>query len=320
MSAAYALAGLVIQVSCTDAEMAELVESRLDPLRTDAVGPAVTVDIRGPGADPSWPPAPAGAGRPIYDAPTTQIEYFDGSDQLFVDYEQRSRLLVTPGEGRIQISVTGSHPGDAVLAAHPLLTIALLETMKRFGRFPLPAAGLSRNGKGVLVPGASGAGKSTMSVALVRAGFDFLADDTVFITTTVDGLWVWGFPDEIDVTEDTTAMVPELGYLAGSPLLPGRDKHSFRVEEVFGVAALAGTSPAVLIAPQIVAGPDSELEPMAPSDALLELLPNVLLTHPVPTQAHLAMLATLVRTVPCLRMRVGSDLEAAAAGVAGLLT
>ena len=158
-----------------------------------------------------------------------------------------------------------------------------------------------------------------MSVALVRAGFDFLSDDTVFVTTTTDGLWAWGFPDEIDVTEDTTAMVPELGYLTGSPLLPGRDKHSFRVEDVFGVAALAGTSPAVVIVPQVVSGPHSELEPLAPSDALLALLPNVLLTHPASTQAHLDILATLVRTVPCLSMRVGSDLEAASACVTGYL-
>jgi len=71
-----------------------------------------------------------------------------------------------------------------VLATHPLLTIALVETMKRFGRFPLHAAGLARQGKGVLVPGASGSGKSTTSVALVRAGFDFLSDDTVFLTSS----------------------------------------------------------------------------------------------------------------------------------------
>jgi len=46
---------------------------------------------------------------------------------------------------------------------------------------------------------------------------------------------VAGFPDEVDVTERTVAMFPELGHLAGTSLLPGRDKHSFRVEDVFGV-------------------------------------------------------------------------------------
>ena len=105
-----------------------------------------------------------------------------------------------------------------MLATHPLLTIALVETMKRFERFPLHAAGLALHGKGVLVPGASGSGKSTTSVTLVRAGFDFLSDDTVFLTSSADGIWVAGFPDEVDVTDSTVARIPELGHLAGASL------------------------------------------------------------------------------------------------------
>jgi len=76
----------------------------------------------------------------------------------------------------------------------------------------------------------------------------------------------------------------------------------------------------VLIAPQVTAGSHSELEPLAPSQALLALLPNVLLTEPRATQAHLDMLAALVQEVPCLTFRVGSDLDAAAACVVDLVS
>ena len=218
------------------------------------------------------------------------------------------------------MSINGPGLADEVLAAHPLLTIAIVETMKRFERFPLHAAGLALDGKGVLIPGASGSGKSTTSVTLVRAGFDFLSDDTVFLTSSSDGIWVAGFPDEVDVTEHTVARIPELGYLDGSPLLPGRDKYGFRVEDVFGITPLTGCRPAVLLAPQVVRGPGSELEPLAPSEALMALLPNVLLTDPAASQAHLDMLARLVESVPCMRFRVGSDLEAAAACVTDLVS
>jgi hypothetical protein len=303
--------------------VAGLVDSRLRPLRLAGVAPdvggGVSVDLRGPGGDGDWPPEPPGSGRPIYDAPDTTVWYFDQSDQVFVDYERRVRMLCTPGEGLIEMSIVGSDAGDAMLATHPLLSLALVETLKRFERYPLHAAGLSLNGNGVLLPGASGSGKSTLSVALVRAGFDFLSDDTVFLTTSTDGVWVWGFPDEIDVMETTVAMVPELGHLAGSPLRPGRDKHGFRVEEVFGRTPVLGCRPAVLVAPLVVPGPGSELEPLAPSDALVALMPNLLLTHPPSTQAHLDCLAALVETVPCLTLRVGSDLDAAAACVAQLV-
>jgi hypothetical protein len=310
-------------VRCDDVAVAALVDSRLRPLRTVGAEPSgaarVVVDLRGPGGDRDWPPEPSGSGRPIYDAPDTAIWYFDESDQVFVDYQERARMLCTPGSGLIEMSIVGTDEGDPILATHPLLSLALVETMKRFERYPLHAAGLSLNGKGVLVPGASGSGKSTLSVALVRAGFDFLSDDTVFLTESSDGIWVWGFPDEIDVMETTVAMIPELAHLAGSPLRPGRDKHGFRVEEVFGRTAVAGCRPAALIAPKVVTGPCSELEPLAPSDALMAVMPNLLLTHPRSTQAHLDCLAALVETVPCLTLRVGSDLEAAAACVAGLV-
>ncbi len=321
LAATYGLGGLGVEVRCDEPPVAELIASRLRGLNTDGDRPPdVVVEVRGPGCDRSWPPEPEGAGRPIYDAPSTHIDYFDGSDQLFVDYDHRARLLCTPARGLIQLSITGSDPGDEVLATHPLLTIALVETMKRFERFPLHAAGLALNGKGVLIPGASGSGKSTTSVTLVRAGFDFLSDDTVFLIPSPDGIWVAGFPDEVDVTDNTVARVPELGHLAGAPLLPGREKHSFRVEEVFGVEPLAGCRPTVLITPQVVAGPRSEVEPLAPSEALIGLLPNVLLTDPVASQAHLDMLAALVESVPCMRFRVGSDLDAAVACVTDLVS
>jgi hypothetical protein len=320
--ATYDLGGLAVEVRCEDPSVAGLIDSRLRCLRTESSHSAdVVVEVRGPGCERSWPPAPAGGGRPIYDAPDAPIDYFDGSDQLFVDYEQRARLLCTPAEGLIQISINGAGLADQVLATHPLLTIAVVETMKRFDRFPLHAAGLALAGKGVLIPGASGAGKSTTSVTLVRAGFDFLSDDTVFLTSSPDDdLWVAGFPDEVDVTEHTVARIPELGHLAGTALLPGREKYSFRVEDVFGVTPLPGCRPSVLLAPQVVDGPASELEPLAPSEALMALLPNVLLTDPVASQAHLDMLARLVESVPCLRFRVGSDLDVAAACVIDLVS
>jgi hypothetical protein len=320
MNATFDLAGVAIEVQCEEPMVAELVGSRLRSLETERVGdPDLVVEIRGPGSEAGWPLEPTGHGRPIYDAPGAQIQYFESSDQLFVDFEHGARLLCTLRDGLISIGITGSELSHAVLAAHPLLTVALVETMKRFGRYPLHAAALALNGKGVLVPGASGAGKSTTSVTLVRAGFDFLADDTVFLTRSTDKLWVDGFPDEVDVTENTVGRIPELSHLAGAPLLPGRDKYSFRVEEIFGITPLVGCRPAFLIAPRVVDQPGSELEPLPASEAFLALVPNVLMTDPAASQAHLDMLADLVEMVPCLRFRVGSDLDDAAACIAELV-
>lgn len=320
IEASYQLAGLSVAVASTDHTVADLMDDRLRPLRCEPVEPAdITVDIRGPGADPDWPERPDGVGRPVYDSPSEPVEYFDATDELFIDYRGLARMRSAPAEGRIEVAITGTDAVDAVLGTHPLFTVALLDTMKRFGRFSLHAATLGRRGRGVVVPGSSGAGKSTLTVTLVRAGFEFVSDDTVFLDPTREGIWVSGFPDEIDVTDRTVSMFPELGHLSGEGLRPGRDKFSFRVDDVYGVSPLSGCRPAVLVFPQVVSVTAPELEPLSPSEALLQLMPNLLATDPVATQTHLDALAQLVRTVPCYTLRPGSDPDATATCIAALV-
>ena len=325
METHYVLGGIPLRVHCEDAAVAAMVDGRLASLRgpgfdhIDPGQPGIDVEIRGPGATLDWPVAPSGPGRSVYDAPSGPIEYFEDTDQIFVDYEDRVRLLCTPTEGRIEMAITGSDPGAPTVATHPLLNIALFETMKRRGRFALHAAAASRDGRGVLVPGTSGAGKSTLSVTLVRAGFDFLSDDTVFLSSTDMGIWVSAFPDEVDVTANTVSLVPELGHLSGQPIRPGREKHAFRVEEVFGVTPVAGCRPVAILSPRVEVGSTPELVDLAPSSALLELTANLMLTEPVSTQAHLDILGALVRSLPCFTFRTGGDLDAVAACVTELV-
>jgi hypothetical protein len=320
----YAVAGLSIEAVCEDPTVAAMVEGRLDALSTapkGTTGPAdITIEISGPGPTARPLPAPSGPGRPMYNGPDRTVDYFEQDDQLFADFIGHVVLQCEPAAGRIRIAVVGDDPDSRVVAAHPLLTVALHETVKRFGRYPLHAAGLALGGRGVLVPGTSGAGKSTLTVALVRAGFDFLSDDTVFLTRDGEGVVASGFPDEIDVTEGTVSMFAELRHLHGLPLIPGRDKHGFRVEEVFGVTPLARCRPAALVFPRVEEGPSPHLEPLSPSEALVELMPNVLVTEPVATQAHMDMLGELVRTVPGYRFRPGRDPVAAAACITSLVS
>jgi hypothetical protein len=314
------LGGVSLTVRSTDRSCTDLVESRMRPLRCEPTGAAdVLVEIRGPVGDSEWPPQPHGPGRPIYDAPAGPIDYFADADAVFVDYERRVRLLCAPGQGVIQLGMAGSDPEDRILATHPLLTMALLETMKRFGRFPLHAACLSLGGRGVLVAGASGAGKSTLSVILLRAGFDFLADDTVFLQHSPDGYLVSGFPDEMDVTANTVSMFPELRHLVDTPVPPGRDKYGFRVEDVFGIQPVLACRPAVLLSPRVEPAAPPRLVRLTPAEALFELTPNVLLTDQVASQAHLDVLAELAGSIPCFSFRMGSDLDAAARCVAELV-
>ena len=70
---------------------------------------------------------------------------------------------------------------------------------------------------------------------------------------------------------------------------------------------------------QVAGVPESELTPLSAGEALLELAPNVLLTEPRSSQAHLDALAELVAASECFRLATGTDLEEAARRVGGLL-
>ena len=221
--------------------------------------------------------APAARGRDGRSTtlPAGPIDYFADADALFVDYERRVRLLCLPGQGTIQLGMAGSDPEDRVLAAHPLLTIALLETMKRFGRFPLHAACLSLNGGGRVGGGLERSGQ------VHPFGHPACGPDSIFWPTTPSSssprptaIVVSGFPDEVDVTANTVSMVPELRHLVDAPIPPGRDKYGFRVEDVFGIQPVLACRPAVLLSPRVEPGAPPRLEPADPGRSAVRADPQ----------------------------------------------
>jgi len=309
LSDTYSLCGVTIEVGATG-EVAALLGSRLRFLRSRPAGAAdVVFDIRA-GTQDGFAAAPDGPGRPVYDAPGGQLGYFRESDQLFIDCPDYLRMLCSPAAGLVKTAVPGAGAGS-VLAAYLFFTIPLMEVMKRRGRFPLHAGCVARDGRGVLLAGTSGAGKSTLTAALVADGWDFLTDDMVFVTRQAGEMWACGFSDEIDCSDDTAAMFAQLRYLVGEPTLAGRGKHPVDVEQAFGVLPIPSCRPRALILPRISGERGSVLTEVPASHALRELAPNVLLTQPAATQAHLDMLADLVHEVPCYSLATGTDLSLA---------
>jgi hypothetical protein len=180
----------------------------------------------------------------------------------------------------------------------------------------LHAACLARDGRGLLFAGTSGSGKSTVAAALVRDGYDFLGDDTVFLDVTARA--VFAFPDELDVSDATIEMIPELSWLRRRAKRPGRPKHAVPAD-VLGGRTVLGCTATALIFPQVARTVRSVLEPIGPADALRELLPNVLLTDATASQAHLDVLGQLAREVPSFRLFTGSVLDEVAKTLAPLL-
>jgi primosomal protein N' len=84
-----------------------------------------------------------------------------------------------------------------------------------------------------LLYGITGSGKTTLSIALLREGFRFLGDDRTFIRKEDDEVKLLAFPDELDVTEETILLFPEMKALPENAFKMGLRKRKFRVERVY---------------------------------------------------------------------------------------
>jgi hypothetical protein len=307
----YRFHGLNIAVSATDLEIIEALDSRLGHFRED-VKEASNIDLQFSGvSDPDHHliKEPPGLGRPVYDPPDGQILYYDASDRLYLDYDNKVRMLCDPDEGKLRASVLLSATDGLWLACHPLFTIGLVEILKRRELYSIHAATLSIDGKGVLFPGNSGAGKSTLAIILLRAGFSFLGDDMVFVSNAGDKLHVMAFPEEIDASVDTLRVFPELSYMLDLAPFGERSKRQFQASDPYEVEFAPACMPAALVFPQVSQSDISLLKPISQDEAFLELAPNVLLTEVASSQRHFAILAQLAEECACFRLETGRDFE-----------
>ncbi|MFC1681474.1 hypothetical protein ACFL1S_06800 [Pseudomonadota bacterium] len=85
-----------------------------------------------------------------------------------------------------------------------LATILIRETIRSLidqnaDGLALHAAALSRNGKGILLPGRSGCGKTSLSTWLASRGFNYLTDEYVFIGNNTNTIQAFARPPNVKV-------------------------------------------------------------------------------------------------------------------------
>lgn len=182
------------------------------------------------------------------------------------------------------------------------------------GVMPIHAGLVAHSGRGFLMGGAGGSGKSTTATNCGRAGFQFLGDDYVGLS-----------PDGIGYSFYATAwLTPE--DLQKSWLFPFRLQGQFAFEEKFPVS-VANAIPdqlldrvpiAALLLPRVTGG-RSALHRASPGDALLRLAASSILQLPLTTpQMALAQMRLLVHRVPCFLLDLGKDAAAVPDLIAGL--
>lgn len=199
--------------------------------------------------------------------------------------------------------------------------------LRSLGRRVLHAGLVARDGAGVLIGGPAGAGKSTLSLACLDAGFDFLSDDKIALEPLAPGVFVGhrlyrSILASVDMLRHFPHLAPHAdrletdalnkAILMASDLFPGRIATSSRIEAL------------VLprLDPQL---PAPRLRTARRAEAMLRMLPNCLPLYPTWDRSDFRQLGDLLQAVPVhwldvvgppaqLPALVGGALEASPAG------
>lgn len=171
----------------------------------------VRLQLRSPGRAPS-------RGQPA------QMATFHGAGLLGGSTDCANFVAVSPRERAALVGVAAKMLRFPYHARYELIEFAVFTLASRTQPLiPLHAACVGVDGNGILLMGASGAGKSTVSLHCLLNGMDFLAEDSVFVTS--DTLLATGVANFVHVRPDSLRWLgrsPEAAAIRRCPIIRRR--------------------------------------------------------------------------------------------------
>ena len=130
------------------------------------------------------------------------------------------------------------------------------------------AACIARDGRGVILCGTSGAGKSCLTYACVKRGWTLIADDFCApVRGRTDGI-VIGRPEQIRFRPEATSLFPELNQLPATLALNGKPTLELKVSHIPNVrTATKCFAEAIIFLDREETGP-AQLLPISVEEAL----------------------------------------------------
>jgi len=136
-----------------------------------------------------------------------RIEMLSGADFLGATTSASDFVVLSPAQGTGLIVVSPRLLRSSYHVRYELLEFAVFTLATRVqGLIGLHAACVGRGGRGLLLMGDSGAGKSTAALHCLLRGLEFLSEDSVFVAP--DSLLATGIANFAHVRRDSLRFVP----------------------------------------------------------------------------------------------------------------
>jgi hypothetical protein len=224
--------------------------------------------------------------------------------------EPKTRMTVTRAvSGEIALIIDGRErlrTDDPALAIGALF-VAVLEFLHAGVEWfaLLHGAALARNGHGFALAGAPGAGKSTLAAGLIAAGFDYLADDLVALSSPDAAIVPWPLPLSLK-PGSLDILTPRLPQLATAPRYRTKGLDARLLIPDAGVWDAQPVKLRTLLFPRFTAGGTPEARCLSSFEALQNLLTDrVWLGDPI-TEQRVASFLGWLNATPAYALTYGT--------------
>lgn len=235
------------------------------------------------------------------------FEVYRADDLVQLDLGEKGiiRISLSAGSAEAYFPDPSAVHADALGS---LIMFTLAELLKTVEIYMIHAGSVSLEGRGVLIPGTQGRGKSTLCLTLVEGGFGFLTDDVSLLRTVGESVEFLEFPERVSVSENTIALIPHLQTMS-EKMEVGLLKRHFNIDDVYPGARTARADTGLILFPEVSGLKQSRLESLPPTRAMENLMPQAISVLDVDTaREQFALLSKLVSESDCYKIYLGKDL------------
>ena len=177
-----------------------------------------------------------------------------------------------------------------------------------------PAAGVTglhcacvvQDGYGILLGGPAGSGKSTLTLALARAGLSFLSDDWTFLSRRNGELRCWGLISKLKLLPEAVDFFPELKKFETHPSVNGEIAYDLDPELDLGISRERCCDPRWLILLERQPAEGFSLEKISAQEAAVRLEQDLLFDTEEFLSPQINAIGSLVKR-GCRLLRYGGD-------------
>jgi hypothetical protein len=261
-------------------------------------------------------PWPAEAYRPCGEIPG----YSDGRSYLHFDVPMSALTVLDSTTGRAAYFNRRPQSLPAYEFAGPLRYLIHRIAADR-GMALVHAAAISKNGRGTLIAGPKGAGKSTTALACLAAGLDYHGDDRCLVAQRADGHRLYSVYSSAKVfLEDVHRhRIDRLADVVLPPTTDDDRKGLVYVDQVAPAQMARSALLNAILIPVQTGAERSRIVETPPSEALRLLIAELIGRSPATVVKSVATLREICATVPVFRLEAGRHLPEIAETVACML-